>query len=376
MADNPVVSGRLGVKDRRRQPAPAAKRHPSSTSHFVGVHLAGRLRARPWMAMARLPGPGHVYLGAWQTEREAAEAYDRAVLYYRGPRGSRNFPREPFVPADVRSLQVEARARGKQLMSSSFHGVAHVAPSWIAQLKVHGRHISLGHWPTEIAAAEAYDRGARFCHLDTRTLNFPGRRLKAAAPAELRRAARLARKAERATSRYRGVFMAARETPRPWLAQLTVQRRRTVSLGTWETERDAARAYDRAARYYRLPKSVFNFPAEKLAATSPPVLVSEARREGKRRRTSRYIGVSWSAAHGQWHAQISHLSRNMHLGLFTDERKAAEAYDAKAIALRGPRAQINFHPETGRAVIGQRLGDLLSTTSPARRSRQDGQIMP
>ena len=61
-------------------------------------------------------------------------------------------------------------------------------------------------------------------------------------------------------------------------------------------------------------------------------------------------------------APMAIRSHNMHLGLFTDERRAAQAYDAKAIALRGPGAQINFHPETGRIVTGQRLRDLRPTS--------------
>jgi len=310
------------------------------------------------MAMIRVPGPGHSHLGAWKTQRDAAEAYDRAALYYLGPTAPRNVPRKRLVPADVRTLQDEARFHAKQSTSSAFYGVVRVAPSWVAQLKVRGRHISLGHWPTEIAAAEASDRGVGFYRLDKRNLNFPNRRLKAATPAELRRAARLARKSERATSTFRGVFLASRETPRPWIAQLTIPGSRTMSLGTWQTELDAARAYDRAARHYDLPKSALNLPSEKMAAAPAPALVSEARREGKRSRTSRFIGVSWSSATGQWRSQIGHLSRNIHLGLFSVERQAAEAYDAEAIALRGVRARINFHPETGRVVIGQRLGDL------------------
>ncbi|HZL16470.1 MAG TPA: hypothetical protein VFG23_01865 [Polyangia bacterium] len=92
-------------------------------------------------------------------------------------------------------------------------------------------------------------------------------------------------------------------------------------------------------------------------ATAAAALVAEARREGKHARTSRYIGVSWSVATERWRAQITHLFRNIHLGLFRDERRAAEAYDAKAIVLRGRRAQINFHPCTGDVVTGQRLGD-------------------
>src|ERR1700690_4278484 len=157
MRDSPSVHRQPAEKVRRRQPAPATKRR-ASTSCFVGVHYTRRQRARPWIAIIRVPGPGHSYLGAWRTQREAAEAYDRAVLYYRGLRAPRNFPRERLVPTDVRALQAEARALAKQFMSSSFRGVVRVAPSWIAQIKVRGRQIGLGHWPTEIAAAVAHDR--------------------------------------------------------------------------------------------------------------------------------------------------------------------------------------------------------------------------
>jgi hypothetical protein len=316
--------------------------------------------------MIRVPGPGHCSLGAWGTERAAAEAYDRAVLYYRGPQVPRNFPRRRLVPTAVRALQAEARALAKQSTSSSFRGVVRAAASWVAQIRVHGRNVGLGHWPTEIAAAVAYDRAVGFYRLDKRTLNFPSRRLSPLAAPELRRAASLARKLDSATSRYRGVFLAGQETSRPWLAQITIHGRRAVSLGTWETERDAACAYDRAARHYDLPESVLNFPAEKMPPSTPAALVSEARRQGKLVRTSRYIGVSWSAATEQWRAQIGHLSRNIYLGLFAGERRAAKAYDNKAIALRGRRALINFHPETGEVVTGQRLSALVSPENARR----------
>jgi hypothetical protein len=322
--------------------------------------------------MARVPAGSHSYLGAWKTQREAAEAYDRAVIYYRGPGAPRNFPGKRLVPSSVRALQDEARARAKQLTSSSFRGVVQAGPSWIAQVKVRGRHIGLGHWPTEIAAAKAYDRAVAFYRLDTRTLNFPDRPLAPLAAAELRLTARLIRKAERATSRYRGVFLAARDTARPWLAQLTVHGRPTMSLGTWETERDAARAYDRAGRHFRLPKTALNFPTENLSSAAPSALVSEARRQGKRARSSRYIGVSWMSNLKQWRGQIQHHSRNIHIGLFSDERRAAQAYDAKAIALRGSWAKINFHPDTGQVVTGHRLGD-LPVPERTRRRRGLGQ---
>jgi hypothetical protein len=209
----------------------------------------------------------------------------------------------------------------------------------------------------------AYDRAIAFYRLDQRTLNFPGRRLTPLAAAELRRAGRLARKSERATSKYRGVFLIDRETQRPWLAQITTSGHRTASLGTWKTERDAACAYDRAVRHYRVPTAALNFPDEKLRAASPSALVSESRREGKRTRTSRYIGVSWASATEQWRAQIGHHYRNIYIGQFSNERRAAEAYDLEAIKLHGERARINFDPNTRQVVIGQRLRELRTLRS-------------
>jgi hypothetical protein len=101
-----------------------------------------------------------------------------------------------------------------------------------------------------------------------------------------------------------------------------------------------------------------NFPHERIEPASASALVSEARKEGKLARSSRYIGVSWAEAQSGWRAQIGHDGRNTAIGIFSKERNAAEAYDARAIALRGDRARINFHPVTGRQVWGKRVSEL------------------
>ena len=81
-----------------------------------------------------------------------------------------------------------------------------------------------------------------------------------------------------------------RATQRPWLAQISTRGRRTMTLGTWEVERDAAAAYDRAARYYGLPDSALNFPGKDLSPAAPSVLISEARRQGKPTSTPQSFG--------------------------------------------------------------------------------------
>ena len=120
------------------------------------------------------------------------------------------------------------------------------------------------------------------------------------------------------------------------------------------------RAYDRAARHFRLPKAAFNFPADSLPAAEPSVLLGEARRQGKRVRSSRQIGVSWMSNLQNWRPLVPYHWRSIHLGLPSDARRVAQAYGARAIALRDSRVKIDCHPDTGRVVNVHRVGDLPS----------------
>jgi len=61
-----------------------------------------------------------------------------------------------------------------------------------------------------------------------------------------------------------------------------------------------------------------------------------------RRSTSKYKGVSWCQAAGKWRARIRPNRKQMHLGCFDNEIKAARAYDKKAKELFGEFAYLNF----------------------------------
>lgn len=58
--------------------------------------------------------------------------------------------------------------------------------------------------------------------------------------------------------------------------------------------------------------------------------------------TSRYKGVAWISRRRQWVAQIKVDGRQTHIGYFTDEKAAAEAYDSAALAAFGEFARPNF----------------------------------
>lgn len=58
--------------------------------------------------------------------------------------------------------------------------------------------------------------------------------------------------------------------------------------------------------------------------------------------TSVYKGVSWAKHVDKWVAQLTHVGKNYHLGLFDDEIECAKVYDRKAIELHGEFARLNF----------------------------------
>lgn len=57
---------------------------------------------------------------------------------------------------------------------------------------------------------------------------------------------------------------------------------------------------------------------------------------------SKYKGVYWKKDRNKWGVKIVANYKQMHVGYFTDEIKAAKAYDAKALEFFGEFARINF----------------------------------
>lgn len=60
------------------------------------------------------------------------------------------------------------------------------------------------------------------------------------------------------------------------------------------------------------------------------------------RGSSRYRGVSWNTREQKWKVTIMVERKNLHLGYFTAELKAAAAYDAAALKYFGEFAQPNL----------------------------------
>jgi hypothetical protein len=65
-------------------------------------------------------------------------------------------------------------------------------------------------------------------------------------------------------------------------------------------------------------------------------------RRPQRHKSSKYKGVYWNKQTRKWHVQIMIDQKNIYLGLYTNERIAALAYDVKAQEIFGEFAYLNF----------------------------------
>jgi hypothetical protein len=362
-----------GTKESRK---PVNKRR--RRSQYAGVRLTRYGTYEAYVS----PNGGHkLGVGYWPSERQAAIAHDRALIHLRlDERRPMNFQAESrrLGPLAPERLRAEARQLAKLTRSDSrYRGVWWDAQDerWICKIKIGQRRIEVARYRTEEAAATAYDRVAvHFGKPEWR--NFPERPLEPASPSELREEARAEYKS-RTTSSFEGVYFKAQSAFRPWEAQIVVcqslpRSHQTLSLGFWRTELDAAKAYDRAALFYRGPSAKLNFPDSRstLVPAQAETLAVESRAQFKATTTSRFRGVYWKK--GKWVAQIHAGYVRQHLGHFDDEHEAALAYDRAARAEFGARARLNFHPDTGEELGGKRIGDPLAPIAHTRRPSPSG----
>merc|ERR1711988_1287100 len=144
-----------------------AKRSKRS-SRFRGVtrhRRSGRWEAHIWVKASGK----QVYLGGYELEEHAAEAYDVAAIKCKGPKVKTNFPLEKYrelmrfmdtISLEELVMAVRRQSQGFARGSSGYRGVTHHPNGrWEARIGMPGsKHIYLGLFNEEQMAAQAYDR--------------------------------------------------------------------------------------------------------------------------------------------------------------------------------------------------------------------------
>eukprot|EP00775_Hariotina_reticulata_P005945 gene5945-6184_t len=159
---NPSPSGSAGGSGGRQRVV-----YEETRSRYRGVtrhRRSGRWESHIWVKdLGR-----QVYLGGYEQEEAAAEAYDMAALKCKGPGCLTNFPPERYsdllsslhgITLEELIMAVRRQSQGFSRGSSNYRGVtAHPSGRWESRIGIPGsRHVYLGLYGAESAAARAYD---------------------------------------------------------------------------------------------------------------------------------------------------------------------------------------------------------------------------
>lgn len=123
-----------------------------------------------------------INIGRFDSEIDAARAYDRVAFAAFGEYAFLNFPEEtPIIDDSTRNLLIHRSRTTEKLQTkvSQYHGVSYLNPKynatkrWRAQLRVGSKNLLGSYHMTEIEAACAYDDAVRQHGLELSRLNFP-----------------------------------------------------------------------------------------------------------------------------------------------------------------------------------------------------------
>lgn len=118
-----------------------------------------------------------------------------------------------------------------------------------------------------------------------------------------------------------------------WQASIKLPKKR-LFLGYFQTQREAALAYNAAASEHFGEFARLNHVPDSPTLDDPPVPRTVF--------SSSYRGVCWNKRQRKWVAYINKDKQRTNLGVHDSEEAAARAYDVAARQLYGPKARLNF----------------------------------
>ena len=146
------------------------KRRSTGNSGFRGVYKVGKR----FYASIRIDRK-QKYLGAYQTAKEAALVYDRALAKDKRPRSAFNYP--DGLPSDDEDYEAlmnpKKEKRAQKNNSTGYTGVTKEGPGFKARIRIDHKTIYIGTYDTPKEAALAYDRAVIRRKRPSSRLNFP-----------------------------------------------------------------------------------------------------------------------------------------------------------------------------------------------------------
>lgn len=186
-----------------------------------------------------------------------------------------------------------------------------------ARAKINGKRVSMHRLVLDLSPKDPY-----VDHIDGNKVNNCKSNLRLVTPQQNQFNQR---KREGCLSKYKGVTRSANK----WMASIMINGK-SINLGYYEKEDDAARAYNVKA------SEIFGEFA-KLNDVDMSVPIPDVRQKS----SSGFRGVYWNKNDNKWVAQIQYKNKKVTLGYFSNKNDAAIAYNNKAIELLGDKAKLN-----------------------------------
>ena len=171
-------------------------------------------------------------------------------------------------------------------------------------------------------------------------------------------------------AKYKGVY----KNGKRFQAQIRIDGK-IQHLGTFDTPKEAAEAYDLAAIEAGRPTSNLNFLNQVPKGYKSKRERKREEQEARSKEGVKYKGVT-NTKSGSFKANITIDGKTHHLGTFDTPKEAAEAYDRAAIEAGHPTSKLNFPDQVPEGYVPKRKKLRSNNTIGYRGVSKVGQKFP